>query len=290
MFQSYKRACKNFNFQDECYTYEDGNDFYRGCMSDESVQSQICTETPERCEICSENDCNSKAVTKQAQLGCRTCTGDACFLETGPILTQCQKAVQPGEVEACYYAKFVDGSIQMGCSLDDGPFEYSTEFLTCTSDNCNLVYAPKKSELLCHQCLDTDENCPWRQREPEQAVTCNSALLYGEVDSCYYYRYQSGDVRRGCLKDDAFFCFSHDCQTCTGSYCNSQAESQSCIQCNSSQEMFATCGEDASELNAMPCAEAAFPEETGCYSVKGGEWSFILHGSTWREPWIEGMV
>lgn len=269
MFQSYRRACKNFNFQDQCYTYQDGDEFHRGCMSDNSLQSLACAQSPEKCEVCSTNDCNLKAALKDATLSCHQCSGDACFLETVPVV-KCTSQVQAEDEETCYYTTLVGGAVQMGCTLDDTPACSNNNCHKCSGDNCNAEYAPKKSQLLCHQCLDTDENCPWRQRQ-EDAVACQSPVLYGQVDSCYHYRYQNGDVRRGCLKDEAGFCYAHDCQTCTGNYCNSVAETQSCIQCTSAQEMYATCGGNASDLNAMPCAQEAFLEERGCFSFKGGK-------------------
>lgn len=271
MFKSFQRACKNFNYQDQCYTYKDEkNQFYRGCMSDNSEQSLVCAANPDKCTTCAEHDCNSAPLLTEPELTCHKCVGEECMVEAGLPVVKCQAQVQPGEEETCYYAKLVGGAIRMGCSLDEASVCSGIECLKCKGNNCNSVYIPKKNNLICHKCLDDDEGCPWRQKEAEAPVYCELMLLYGEVDSCYYYKYANGDVRRGCLKDDRFFCYGHDCKTCTGNYCNAQAETQSCIQCNSAQELFATCGEDAKDLNATPCEEDAYLEEVGCYSIKIG--------------------
>lgn len=271
MFKSFQRACNIFNFQDQCYTYEDEDSFYRGCMSDDSEQSQFCAANPENCTICSESSCNSLPLIKAPTISCYKCSGDECLQENGPTVGQCEAEVFPGNQETCYYTTLVGGAVQMGCTLDDPAVCTSNNCLTCTGDNCNSEYAPKKSELLCHQCLDTDESCPWRQKELDVPVYCQSMVLFGEVDSCYHYTYSTGEARRGCLKDDRFFCYGHDCKTCTGNYCNSVAETQSCIQCISTQEGYETCGEDAANLNAVQCSQPAFFEEIGCFSVKNGE-------------------
>lgn len=276
MFKSFQRACNNFNFQDQCYIYEDENNFYRGCMSDDSEQSRICAQNPEKCTICSESDCNKQALVKEPTLSCHKCKGADCMVDGGPAVVKCQSQVLPGDVESCFYTQLVGGDIQMGCLVDEATVCKNNNCLTCSEENCNSIYIPKKSELVCHKCLDTDETCAWRQREQEVPTYCESMVLHGEVDSCYFYKYAAGDYRRGCLKDDRFFCYGHDCKTCTGNYCNSEARTQSCIQCDSSKPQFETCATDAKDLNSMVCPEEAFLEDAGCYSVKKGGYTKLF--------------
>lgn len=272
MFQSFLRGCETFNFQDKCYSYMDeaSNKFYRGCMSDNSVQSRVCTETPEKCTVCEARNCNSLALVKESTLTCHECKGDDCLADTPIPQAKCKSLVGPNDEETCYYTKLVGGDIQMGCTLDDAAVCTKNDCVTCEGDNCNSIYTPTTNELVCHQCWD-DAACPWRQSETTEPIYCKSKLLHGEVDSCYHYRYANGTYRRGCLKDDRYFCYGHDCKLCTGNNCNSVTEGQLCIQCDSSKPEFATCGEDARELNAMPCAFPSFLEDIGCYSVKHGE-------------------
>lgn len=272
MFKSYQRACNNFNFQDQCFTYRGENDenFVRGCMSDRSPQSELCAADPENCTVCANDLCNSAPAVPEPEpeLECFQCTENDidCELAT----SQAIKCEISDPTATCYYSKLTSGKIQMGCTLDDEEFCSTVDCHTCSGDKCNEQYFPRSSELLCHQCAE-EEACPWRQKEAEQPVTCQSKVFYGQTDSCYYFKYENGDVRRGCSLDDAAFCADHECKSCEGNYCNSEAEQQSCFQCTSEQEIFATCGEDVSDLNAMPCATDAFYDEAGCYSLKTGE-------------------
>lgn len=268
MFRSYRRACNNFNFQDQCFTYEDKENFFRGCVSDKSPASTLCAQQPDNCITCTENDCNSAPA---ALTTCYHCSQNdlECFLETSTS-KKCQTAAGTGQTESCYYHKVEHTDIiQMGCTLDDEEFCKENECLTCSGSNCNAQYFPRKPQLACHKCAD-NEQCPWKQIDVEVPIACEETVYYGDVESCYYFKYEAQDVRRGCTLDDGF-CTTHNCKTCSGNYCNNEAEKQSCIQCNSTLEQFATCGEDARDLNATPCEEDAYFADRGCYSLKTGK-------------------
>ncbi|XP_055700163.1 uncharacterized protein LOC129799898 [Phlebotomus papatasi] len=248
-------VCQNYNFDDQCYTVQDGETVYRGCMSDVSQEKTVCEMAGDSCAKCSESGCNfaaivppteppttttttTEATTPAPLLRCHQCIGlinTGCSYYQQPLQSyNCNNNLPPGETQRCYTS--VQGNVvHRGCTSDGFCNSNDCEF--CDFHDCNDGSKATMSCIQCNSLQGNDEDGERCKNEPEDITStpCPLDKYYRETDSgCYSVSYNQTDnsgelitsyVERGCIYNNALATRCYDdeddsCVLCQGDGCN----------------------------------------------------------------------
>ncbi|GAB0097729.1 hypothetical protein DMENIID0001_133950 [Sergentomyia squamirostris] len=185
--------CRNYDYQDQCYTVQEGKFVYRGCMSDRTAEKETCNAAGVECNKCTGQGCNSAPVLSLPAPRCQQCTtsssnSDCAYHQPSSKATQCNNEVEFGEVEQCYIS--VQGDVvRRGCTGDH--YCDSNNCETCGDDYCNSRNEAKMNCIQCHSLQGNEQDQAKCKNTPEElsSTPCRLDEMYSTGDTgCYSIR------------------------------------------------------------------------------------------------------
>lgn len=249
----------------------------RGCAAEVNPEPTFCPST--NCYVCPNSECNAQLVPSTRQT-CYQCdhTHAVCMEDQTNILSYIRPCPTFNFEDSCYMYVNDNNEGYRGCVSDNSVHsQYCTanpdKCTMCDANGCNQQFLVHSPTLSCVKCLETDEACAWGYYgDTTEADKCQSLITASDSERCYVHKYEDGSVRRGCLADDLEYCDTHECTLCSGDLCNNAPQkTQMCIACNSTQDYYPTCDQEAQDLLSTECSASDY-DHRGCYSVRDGKW------------------
>lgn len=224
----------------ECVTKLDDEGYtVRGCIEDFPEFDKENCKSSDRCQVCTDKNCNNAILPENEVLRCFQCEGSdsACLEATMPSMMKACRKYVPGD--GCYVLAENATWIVRGC-LSDLTEEALCDglCLDCNEDGCNDQPVLKQNSLVCVSCKGAD--CQGQK----EGKRCTEKIILGREDSCY--QYDDGQiVQKGCLSDLMLdeesevkeSCETWDeetCKLCNYDACN--GEYHYCVSCDSSKD------------------------------------------------------
>lgn len=282
------KPCRVYN--DECYVHVDQDQVIRGCLSDQTIDTDIikfrekCAPNSEWCEICAEDNCNRRRVDGEFCLACDSSDDPNCRLNANYTMrSQCPLSLNPA---GCFRFEDYGGRlVKRGCLTSVTEPERQmcrrdgSTCKTCLGNDCNA----KMSFQRCRVCSSADSvNCI---RSPGGVITktCKNYL-----DECFVH--VAGDVvTRGCLgeqskpKPDAIDfrrdCKNeHICETCSDrDNCNNKlVNGEFCYVCDAQGDDGPRCRSRLDTRMRKQCPLSVTP--LGCFRFEDNHGDQVKRG------------
>ncbi|ALC38916.1 maker445 [Drosophila busckii] len=224
------------------------------------------------CSSCTTDNCNA-GIYPANRLLCYQCTArESCNVPgNATMLKPC--ALFKEQDQQCYMAGNSYQNMTRGCSTDAAALcpQGSSDSSCCfCSDQNGCNYNQYSSYLgRCIKC--SGENCIDKQLATAGADCARYNYTVNEV-SCYTQLEANGTVTRGCSNERQTSCAeTANCKSCTGSNCNVDEISLSCITCRSDNNAHCRQGD---HIGGTACVNPpAAGQASECFE---GQWNGIV--------------